>query len=168
MASRRASGTRRGDPVTAELDGPVAPQGDGPKHVQVVGQPDGAQAAFWPTRVYPRIAHPSQRVSTRRWIGLLVVLDVLIATFSVGVATLAVFGATPERLSERLPYLGLAATFPILWGVAMLLSGSYDRRYLAAGRRHADSPADAAPAARRSAQRHRRQSAGRAIVLFPG
>jgi len=133
MASRRASGTGRGDRVTAELDSPVAPPGDGPQHVQVVGQPAGAPAAFWPTRVYPRIAHPSQRVSTRRWIVLLVVLDVLIATFSVGVATLAVFGSTPERLSERLPYLALAATFPVLWGVAMLLSGSYDRRYLAAG-----------------------------------
>ena len=104
-----------------------------PKHVQLVGQPGATPSAFWPTSVYPRIESRSQRVSVRRWIALLVVLDAVIATLAVAVATLAIFGASPEKLNDRLPYAAIAATFPALWVAAMLLSGSYARRYLAAG-----------------------------------
>jgi exopolysaccharide biosynthesis polyprenyl glycosylphosphotransferase len=132
MASRRASGTGQPVGVMVDVDGPsstltgVAKPGREPEQPQ-------APAAFWPTRVYARIQHPSQRVNVRRWVVLLVVLDALIAALSVGVATLAVFGGAPRELNVRLPYLALAAVFPLLWFAAMLLSGSYDRRYLAAG-----------------------------------
>lgn len=133
MASRRASGTGRGDRVAVELDGEPETTVNRPKHVQLVGQPGVTPSAFWPTSVYPRIESQSQRVSVRRWIALLVVLDAVIATLAVAIATLAIFGASPEKLNDRLPYAAIAATFPALWVAAMLLSGSYARRYLAAG-----------------------------------
>ncbi|MGA7987077.1 MAG: sugar transferase [Candidatus Dormiibacterota bacterium] len=131
MASSRASDAGRRHRIAAELESAPATQAAGSAPAGIKDAP--VKPAFWPTGIYPRIAPQAQRVSTRRWIVLLLVVDVLIAALSVGVATLAVFGATPERLSERLPYLALAALFPALWGLAMLLSGSYDRRYLAAG-----------------------------------
>jgi exopolysaccharide biosynthesis polyprenyl glycosylphosphotransferase len=133
MASRRASGTGRRHPAVAELDVASETQGGESAGVQVVEEPGGTHAAFWPTRVYARIERRSQRVSVRRWIALLFVLDFLVAILSVGLGTLIIFGGAARELSERLPYLALEATFPVLWVAAMLLSGSYDRRYLAAG-----------------------------------
>src|SRR5579864_251797 len=127
MASRRASGTGRGDRAAIELDGAPETTVNRPKQVQLVGQPGATTSAFWPTSVYPRIESRSQRVSLRRWIALLVVLDAVIATLAVAIATLAIFGASPEKLNDRLPYGAIAATFPALWVASMLLSGSYAR-----------------------------------------
>jgi exopolysaccharide biosynthesis polyprenyl glycosylphosphotransferase len=133
MASRRPNATGRRHRATAELDGHPVTQVDGPERAAVDDLPGDAPTAFWPTRVYPRIAPQAQRVSVGRWIAFLIVLDALIATVTVGVATLVHSGASPAVANDGIPYVALAAMFPVLWIGAMLLGGSYDRRYLAAG-----------------------------------
>jgi len=132
MASWRSSAARRHRART-QLDGAPESQIEGKRHPAAAGIHRQTHAAFWPTSVYPRVTSQSQRVSTRRWVAFLVVIDAVVATLAVAVATLARLGATSEELSNRLPYVTLAATFPVLWVGAMVLSGSYDRRYLAAG-----------------------------------
>jgi exopolysaccharide biosynthesis polyprenyl glycosylphosphotransferase len=131
MASWRESATGRRHRVTVELEGEPAAGVGTPESPETEDSPP--EAAFWPTRVYPRITGQAHRVSTRRWIAFLVALDALIATLTVAVATLARSGGTPAEANNGIPYVALAATFPFLWIGSMLLSGSYDRRYLAAG-----------------------------------
>jgi exopolysaccharide biosynthesis polyprenyl glycosylphosphotransferase len=133
MASWRVSATGRRHRAAAEVDAALETEVQGPAQANGGNQSAEVEATFWPTRVYPRIASQAQRVSIRRWIAFLIVLDALVATLAVGIATFARFAATPAQLNDRLPYVALAATFPVLWIGAMLLSRSYDRRYLAAG-----------------------------------
>ncbi len=133
MAGRRGGVTRRRRPDAVELNGtPVAPV-DGSDPPRADTRPSEPPPAFWPTRVYPPVAPQAQRVSIRRWTALLVALDAAIAAVTAGVATFARFGAAPAQLHDGLPYAVLAATFPFIWVGAMVLSRSYDRRYLAAG-----------------------------------
>lgn len=130
MAGWRVGVTRRRRPATVELDDTPDAAVDAPE--PYIG-PSDAPASFWPTRVYPRVAPEAQRVSIRRWTALLVALDAAIAAITAAAATFARFGATPAELHDGLPYAVLAATFPFIWVGAMVLSRSYDRRYIATG-----------------------------------
>jgi exopolysaccharide biosynthesis polyprenyl glycosylphosphotransferase len=133
MPTLRESASGRRHRATAELDGDPVTQVAGAEGAAGDDVRVDAQATFWPTRVYPRIAPQSQRVSVGRWIAFLVALDALVAAAVVGVATLIHSGSSPADANNGIPYVALAAVFPVLWIAAMLVSGSYDRRYLAAG-----------------------------------
>ena len=133
MPTLRESADGRRHRATDEFDGDPVTQVGGPERAGVDDVRADAPATFWPTRVYPRIAPQSQRVSVGRWVVFLVALDALVAAAVVGVATLIHSGSSPADANNGIPYVALAAVFPVLWIAAMLVSGSYDRRYLAAG-----------------------------------
>ena len=112
MPTLRESAAGRRHRATAELDGDPVTQGDGPERAGIDDVRADAPATFWPTRVYPRIAPQSQRVSVGRWIAFLVALDALVAAAVVGVATLIHSGSSPADANNGIPYVALAASVP--------------------------------------------------------
>jgi exopolysaccharide biosynthesis polyprenyl glycosylphosphotransferase len=80
----------------------------------------------------PLTVSASRGISIRRWTGLLMVLDIGVALMAFGVGTVARFGEPPSQLGG-LSYVVIAALLPAVWLGAMVMGGTYDRRYLAVG-----------------------------------
>jgi exopolysaccharide biosynthesis polyprenyl glycosylphosphotransferase len=73
-----------------------------------------------------------RRVSLRRWLVFLVVLDVVAAAIAATSAATLRFGGVPAS-EAGVSYVGLGLLVPPMWLALLALTGSYERRYLAEG-----------------------------------